>query len=382
MSVENPPTYNFPGLEFNPTYFINESISSGFTEEQANALYLKKTIPDTATALETFNEGIKTKSIEPINATDTLNINTVSSTATNIINIGNDTTNNQTLNLNSKTINMGDTSVPSSINILSTSIIIGNPTSGTINFGSSAPATQITPSTSSLNISNVGPANGDFNLCGQQNSGILFIGTSSNRTAAINIGTGKTTGANQIINIGSQVITSGTQTINLGGQQNITGGGSQTINLNKPLTVAYTGPPSSIAQIGGIQEISATYSNLTTNSTKTICSITNLNIGVFMVFYSIKHILDTISINYSLIRHGLTNTADSFTNIESNIYISHPGTKTHGNDLELIENNSGIITISPALQAIHLTANCTFTTTSPGTVPLSLLGLIRVVRIG
>ncbi len=27
MSAENPPTYNFPGLEFNPTYFINESIS-------------------------------------------------------------------------------------------------------------------------------------------------------------------------------------------------------------------------------------------------------------------------------------------------------------------------------------------------------------------
>jgi hypothetical protein len=380
MTTSQPPEFYFDGINFNPDFF--EDVSATLTKKETDARYLIKTETDVATALETFNVGIKTNSIEPINDTDTLNINTVSSTATNIINIGNDTTNNQTLNLNSKTINMGDTSVPSSVNILSTSIVIGNPSSGTISFGSSAITTQITPSTSSMYLSNIGPANGDFNLCLLQNTGNLNIGTSTTRTAAINIGTGKTTGSTQIINIGSNVITSGTQTINLGGQQTISGGGSQTINLNKPLTVAYTGPPSSIAQIGGIQEISATYSNLTTNSTKTICSITNLNIGVFMVFYSIKHILDTISISYSLIRHGITNTADSFTNIESNVYISHPGTRTHGNDLELIENNCGIITISPALQAIHLTANCTFTTSSPGTVPLSLLGLIRVVRIG
>jgi hypothetical protein len=381
MTTSQPPEFYFNGIDFNPDFF--EDVSATLTKKETDARYLIKTESDIATALETFNVGIKTNSIEPINETDTLNINTVSSTATNIVNIGNNTTNNQTLNLNSKTINIGDTSVPSSVNILSSSVLIGTSTA-IINFGSTAVTTRITPSTSTLNIYNVGPgiAADSFNLCSSQTAGNLFIGTASTRTGAINICNTLTTGVGQVINIGSNVITSGTQTINLGGQQTISGGGSQTINLNKPLTVAYTGPPSSIAQFGGIQEISATYSNLTTNSTKTICSITNLNIGVFMVFYSIKHILDTIAINYSLIRHGITNTANSFTNIESNIYISHPGTKSHGNDLELIENNCGIITISPALQAIHLTANCTFTTTSPGTVPLSLQGLIRVVRIG
>jgi hypothetical protein len=367
MTTSQPPEFYFDGIDFNPEFF--EDVSATLTKKETDARYLIKTETDIATALETFNVGIKTNSIEPINATDTLNINTVSDTAINIVNIGNNTTNNQTLNLNSKTINIGDTTVPSTVNVISPSTFTG---AAIMNGGIS---------TGTIN-SLVPGGSGVLNIGNNQLGGLINIGNLTNRTGAINICNALTTGVGQVINIGSNVITSGTQTINLGGQQTISGGGSQTINLNKPLTVAYTGPPPSIAQFGGIQEISATYSNLTTNSTKTICSITNLNIGVFMVFYSIKHILDTIAINYSLIRHGLTNTADSFTNIESNIYISHPGTKSHGNDLELIENNCGIITISPALQAIHLTANCTFTTTSPGTVPLSLLGLIRVVRIG
>lgn len=369
MSAENPPTYNFSGIDFNNTYFSNENNTS-LTKAQADNYYLNKQTPDTAPVLETFNVGLKTNSIESINSTDTLNISTASSTAVNIVNIGNDTTNNQTLNLNSKTINIGDTTVASAVNIITSATFSGNST-----FNSNLIASTIN-SISQATALNIG---------GNQiaSTGILNIGCSqAARLGPVNICNTLTTGTGQIINIGSNVITSGTQIINLGGQQTISGGGSQTINLNKPLTVAYTGPPSSIAQIGGIQEISATYSNLTTNSTKTICSITNLNIGVFMAFYSIKHILDTIAINYSLIRHGLTNTADSFTNIESNIYISHPGTRAYTNDLELIENNCGIITISPALQAIHLTVNCTFTTTSPGLVPLSLLGLLRVIRIG
>lgn len=58
MSAENPPTYNFSGIDFNPSFYVDESNSTGITQEQANTLYLQKTIPDTATALETFSAGL------------------------------------------------------------------------------------------------------------------------------------------------------------------------------------------------------------------------------------------------------------------------------------------------------------------------------------
>lgn len=116
MTTAPPPEYYFPGIEFNPDFF--EDVSSTLTKKDADARYLIKTEQDTATAIETFTGGIKTNSIESVIDTDTLNIQTVSSTATNIVNVGNATTNNQTLNLNSKTINVGDTTVPSTINII------------------------------------------------------------------------------------------------------------------------------------------------------------------------------------------------------------------------------------------------------------------------
>ena len=54
---------------------------------QANLLYLRKTFPDTATALENFDGGITTASIETKTTTDDLNIGT---TNLGIINIGTD----------------------------------------------------------------------------------------------------------------------------------------------------------------------------------------------------------------------------------------------------------------------------------------------------
>jgi len=114
MTTAPPPTF-LDIVNFNPDFF--EDISSILTKKECDARYLIKTEQDTATALETFTGGIKTNSIESVIDTNTLNIQTDSSTATNIVNIGNATTNNQTLNLNSKIINVGDTTVPSSINI-------------------------------------------------------------------------------------------------------------------------------------------------------------------------------------------------------------------------------------------------------------------------
>ena len=118
--------YNIPDITFNPAYF--DDITVSLSKQETDARYLIKTQPDTATSLEIFTSGIKTNSIEPINDIDTLNISSVSNTATNIINIGNDTTNNQTLNLNSKTINVGNTTVASAVNINTASTFTGNAT--------------------------------------------------------------------------------------------------------------------------------------------------------------------------------------------------------------------------------------------------------------
>ena len=62
MSSDNPPYPYYPNIPYNPSFFTSDS-GTGFTEAQANTLYLKKTVPDTATAQETFNAGITTPTI-------------------------------------------------------------------------------------------------------------------------------------------------------------------------------------------------------------------------------------------------------------------------------------------------------------------------------
>jgi hypothetical protein len=57
MSSANPPYPYYNGIPFNPSFFTSDT-GSGLTETAANALYLRKTTPDAATALETFNGGI------------------------------------------------------------------------------------------------------------------------------------------------------------------------------------------------------------------------------------------------------------------------------------------------------------------------------------
>ena len=121
MTTSNPPSSQFfPGVNFNPAFFTDDDTTSGgISQDEADTRYLIKTQADTATALESFTSGIKTNTINNVLPTDTLNILTQSEEDLHTINIGNGTTNNQTLNINSKTINIGDTSVPSVINVIS-----------------------------------------------------------------------------------------------------------------------------------------------------------------------------------------------------------------------------------------------------------------------
>jgi hypothetical protein len=61
MGTYNPPSYYFTSIGFNPVFY--QTSSSGFTQAQANKLYLRKTTNDTATAVENFSAGVILSSI-------------------------------------------------------------------------------------------------------------------------------------------------------------------------------------------------------------------------------------------------------------------------------------------------------------------------------
>jgi len=70
--VVNPPDYYFTGINFNPAFYAEDT--TGLSQSLANTLYLRKTVPDTATAQETFLSGIITPTI---NSTSTGFLNVV-----------------------------------------------------------------------------------------------------------------------------------------------------------------------------------------------------------------------------------------------------------------------------------------------------------------
>jgi hypothetical protein len=83
--VINPPSYFFSTIDFNPTFYT--STNGSLSQTQANALYLQKTIRDTATALETFSAGIQTPSLSSTGtgASNILNIGIQSRTASGAV---------------------------------------------------------------------------------------------------------------------------------------------------------------------------------------------------------------------------------------------------------------------------------------------------------
>ena len=249
MTEAKPPEFYFDGIEFNSQYFNNES--SELTKDEADARYLKKTSPDTATALETFSGGIKTNSIDNVLSTDTSNI-LINSTGN--INIG-----------------------TSSSRTASNPIIIGNGNSSIVRIGTSQmqfnttgtpTATLQAISTAGISIISAGSA---FSFLSNQ-TGALSIGTAINRTGDINIANTQTTGTANIV-IGSTAISTG----------------SQNIQINRPLTIGYTVNPTSLSQIGGTSFINATSPSFgSTGSSKTLAVLNNIPIGIYQVFYNIS----------------------------------------------------------------------------------------------
>ena len=179
--VIDPPTYYFSGLNFNPAFYE----TGGLSIAQANALYLKKTVPDTATALETFNAGIVTPSITP---TDDFTLNNPITSDLSI----------KTQNSTTGKIDMltGDYS-SGTVNILT-----GNFATGTFNLGGEDATVNLNGT--NVNIANTANSVNAVNImCGSLAEGTVDIMTGVGAFGTINIGGGSTTLSSDTITIGN-----------------------------------------------------------------------------------------------------------------------------------------------------------------------------------
>jgi len=325
--IISPPDIYFNGINFNSSFYVEDT--AGFTESQANALYLRKTITDTATALETFSSGLETTTLKTTGVTNMLNsllIRDALTGATNTLYYNPNTPNYPFMSLASpfNTLSMyvesgGNTA---NINCLASKTlnIVGAVNDVTLNVGTgprtSAVVHHYSDGDNAVAGANVHLNNGSGNLSntaihnGINSVGALNLATGSGASTAISIGTnGATATANRIrigsvtrqtyldsdiLNMGTNGLTgsgaisiaTGTNTagaqvsigsvsltaLNLKGVQtnvetttlnlNTTGagntligtsGGSNSITINRPLTIGYT-PPSltTSTQIGFI----------------------------------------------------------------------------------------------------------------------------------
>lgn len=251
MTSSNPPYPYYNGIEYNSSFFTSNT-GSGLTQAKANALYLQKTTTDTATALETFNSGIKTDNIGAITTTSSIYTDLTTSNTLNIgqgtyecnvgnsssttsvgesgstVRIGNAMTNgllqmgtglstsNTRIAIGSKNVvpstanniligASGNTTTLAStdtfINLLNTNTINPTTSGGTIQIGHIATNTnvEIASQVGRLSVLHLGDGN--------SSSGAIHIGNGVGSTNAINIGNGA--GSNNNINILTGIYTSG-----------------------------------------------------------------------------------------------------------------------------------------------------------------------------
>jgi hypothetical protein len=235
MAIDTPPIYS--GITYNSLFFP-DNLTTGLNEAQANALYLRKTFPDTATALETFNSGIKVNAIDPTTTGGTIQIGHGS--ATNNVEIAAEVSRSVVLHLGD-----GDTS------------------SGGIHIGNGNGASN-----------NVQILNGAY--------------TTGQTAGNVNILTGSHTGTITNGNVNIQTVTSkGTCTI--GNSASTLSLSSGTINVNSPLTVGYV--PSAItttSQIGyTVKDTIGATSMVSGVDTNSFGPIT-LPAGVWLITYSFR----------------------------------------------------------------------------------------------
>lgn len=188
MSSDNPPYPYYDGIPFNPSFFTSDS-GSGLSEAQANAKYLRKTVPDTATSLETFNGGIITPSLSSTGsldivipnalATDVLNVGVVSRNISGQIHHYSDGDNcvagagvhiNNGINNASSTNIMNGTTTTGICNIMS-----GASSTGTTNIGATTSTLALKGTTSILGATSINTSGGLNTIIGTTNLGSVSL---------------------------------------------------------------------------------------------------------------------------------------------------------------------------------------------------------------
>jgi hypothetical protein len=171
MSSFPPPYPYFNGIIYDQAFF--NQTSSGLTLELANTKFLKKTTPDTATALETFSGGAKTNNLDPITAGGTLSLG--SSGVSNVVGINTIANRSGQINIgtgnaSSGQINIGSGNGSSNIvNILSGTYIAFQSV-GTVNILSGSNASG----SFGGNMNLFTTARGTLTVGGSNNTAILF----------------------------------------------------------------------------------------------------------------------------------------------------------------------------------------------------------------
>jgi hypothetical protein len=180
---------------YNPTFF--EASVDTITQGQANALYLKKKTPDTATALETFSAGISTTTAGITGLATvgtTLGVTGVLTASSGVVTSNVNTGASTTLALGATdTIELGcgasrGTATVSIGTAGTGNVNISNAITNTVRLFSSSQGTNHQFD----NINLIDTVSGAMSLFNTQVGGALNIGTSTSRTGAINLGTSST----------------------------------------------------------------------------------------------------------------------------------------------------------------------------------------------
>ena len=335
MSAFYPPSYTFTGINFNSGFFTTPT--TGLTETQANAIYLRKTTPDTASALETFSAGIKTGNIDTASI-GTLSLGTAVATSISIGQIGVQTSINGNLgvdgNMQSNTIYAQNPT--DSINLFDTT------TSGNIYFGVNSTA-SVVRTTGTIHIGDGNSASGGIHIGnGVSASNNVNILNGATSTGSVNIG--NNTSGNIIIGGTGAMTLKGaiTATTSLTSTGLITANGGITMGINKFITPSTNTITPASNQLGYTNAASIVTSGGGIGTSIAIAAFTIVAVGVYAVTLNVGS--STVS-TYQLV---------SISTIPStNIYYSQK--------LPVVSTGvsffiNATITTSSASQTIHITA--------------------------
>ena len=280
--VINPPDYYFTGINFNPAFYATDS--GGLSVETANALYLRKTVADTATAIETFNLGIKAQKVDGLLSSSLMYVgNNITSGSLFLGNTGIRTKNQGVF----ETTSIRTPATNGQLTIC-TDLIAG----GSVDVGTSASITNLYGTSKTNTLDALGGATATMNLASSITSGTINLMTNTLVSGTFNLMYNAVSNAIGTINIGQYNTSPSTTftTTNIRGDVNIgTVGGATITTINRPLTVGYV--PSAITnntQIGYTVEDTINITTLTSGNQFAFTTGVTLPAGVWLITASFR----------------------------------------------------------------------------------------------